>query len=240
MIPSHWFRQFVMTLCLLGLGAFMLWVTGLVTDHLTRRMAQAAGSVIFLLAFYATAPLTARFLAPIPSRNPELQERLARIITTLPACPPVTLHEHAEPEANSVGLLPRWSRIYITTGLLVSMSDEGVRGVLAHEGTHIREHHILATFLYASGFAVSSQLLADENFFFAALLLFLGLRRYSEYRADAGAALVAGRETTLIMLRELSRSYPSKAWHRWFSIANVYPTLPMRIRAIETGRKALL
>lgn len=114
------------------------------------------------------------------------------------------IHEHPNPEANSVGLLPRWSRIYLTTGLLNSMRDEGVCGMLAHESPHIREHHILATFLYASAFAVSSQLLADDHFFFAALLLFLELRRYSEYRADAGAVAVVGRETLLTMLRELA------------------------------------
>ena len=227
-------------LCLMGLGAVMLWVTGLATDPLIRSMVQAASSVTFLFIFYATAPLTARFLAPRPSHDRELQERLTRIVATLPACPPVTLHDHADPQANTVGLLPRWSCIYLTTGLLDSMSDEGMRGVLAHESSHIHEHHILATFLYASGFAVSSQLLADDNIFFAALLLFLGLRRYSEYRADAGAVAVVGRDTMLTTLKELVRSYPSKAWHRWFCFANIYPTLPMRIRAIETGRKALL
>lgn len=240
MIPSHWFRRVVLVLCLMGIGAVMLWVTGLATDPLIRPMVQAAGSVAFLFIFYATAPLTARFLAPRPSHDRDLQERLARIVATLSACPPVTLHDHADPQANTVGLLPRWSRIYLTTGLLDSMSDEGVLGVLAHESAHIHEHHILATFLYASGFAVSSQLLADDNIFFAALLLFLGLRRYSEYRADAGAVAMVGRDTMLTTLRELARSYPSKAWHRWFSFANIYPTLPMRIRAVETGRKELL
>mgnify|MGYP006923491512 CR=1 FL=1 len=49
-----------------------------------------------------------------------------------------------------------------------------------------------------------------------------------------------GRETMLVTLHELTRSYPSKAWLLWFSFANAYPTLSMRIRAIKTGRKALL
>ena len=181
----------------------ILWVTVLATDPVIRPMVQAARSVTFLFVFYATAPLTARFLAPQLSRDPELQNRLARILTALPSCAPVTLHDHADLEANSVGLLPRWSLIYLTTGLLNSMSDEGVRGVLAHESAHIREHHILATFLYASAFAVSSKLMADDNFFFATLLLFLGLRRYSKYRADAGAVAVVGRETMLTTLREV-------------------------------------
>ena len=240
MIPSHWFRRSLLVISLLGIGVVMLWVTGLVTDPAMRPVVQAAGSVVFLFVFYATAPLSARFLAARPSDESSLQERMARIVASVPACPPVTLHNHADPEANSVGLLPRWSRIYLTTGLLNAMSDEGVRGVLAHESTHIREHHILATFLYASAFAVSSHLLHDDNIFILALLLFLGLRRYSEYRADAGAVAVVGRVVILTTLHELARSYPSKSWHRWFSFANVYPPLSMRIAAVESGRMTLL
>ena len=44
----------------------------------------------------------------------------------------------------------------------------------------------------------------------------------------------------LTALRELAVLYPSKSWVRWFSFANAYPTLAMRMRAVETGRKALL
>ena len=118
-----------------------------------------------------------------PSPKNPLQARLIWIAAALPSCPPVTLHEHPDPEANSVGILPRWSRVYLTTKLLNRMNDEGLLGVLAHESSHIREPHILASCLNACGFAVSSHLLADDNFIFTALLLFLGLRRYSEYRA---------------------------------------------------------
>ncbi|MDE4922670.1 hypothetical protein ACUXAV_004946 [Cupriavidus metallidurans] len=42
------------------------------------------------------------------------------------------------------------------------------------------------------------------------------------------------------MAPELAALYPSKSWHRWFSTASAFPTLSLRIRAIETGRKALL
>jgi len=128
----------------------------------------------------------------------------------------------------------------VTTGLLASMSDEGMRGVIAHENAHVHERHIFATFTYACCFAVSSHLLDNNNFFFAAFLLFLGIRRYCEYRADAGAAHAVGREVMLTALRELAALYPSKSWVRWFSFANAYPTLAMRMRAVETGRKALL
>jgi Zn-dependent protease with chaperone function len=111
-------------------------------------------------------------------------------VATVPDSRPVFLYDHADKEANTVGLLPSHSRIYVTTGLLASMSDEGMRGVIAHENAHVHERHIFATFTYACCFAVSSHLLDNNNFFFAAFLLFLGIRRYCEYRADAGAAAV--------------------------------------------------
>lgn len=241
MIPSHWFRRIILVLFIMEVAGGILWVTGRLTaDPATKPLMQALGSLIFLFGFYASAPLSARFLAPRPSSDVALQERLARIMATLPESRPVFLCDHTDQEANTVGLLPGQSRIYVTTGLLANMTDEGMRGVIAHENAHVREQHIFATFAYASCFAVGSHLIHDNNFFFAAFLLFLGIRRYCEYRADAGGAAVVGRETMLTMLRELAVLYPSKAWMRWFSFASAYPTLAMRMRAVETGRKALV
>lgn len=241
MIPSHWFRRIILIVFIMEVAGGILWVTGrLTTNPAAKPMAQALGSLIFLFGFYASAPLSARFLAPKPSRDSALQERLARIVATLPDSRPVFLYDHADKEANTVGLLPGHSRIYVTTGLLANMSDEGMRGVIAHENAHVRERHIFATFTYACCFAVSSHLLDNNNFFFAAFLVFLGVRRYCEYRADAGGAAVVGRATMLTTLRELAALYPSKAWMRWLSFASAYPTLAMRMRAVETGRKALV
>ena len=198
MIPSHWFRRIILLLFILEVGGGIVWVSGRLTSNpAATPMVQALGSLIFLFGFYASAPLSARFLAPKPSRDSALQERLARIVASLPDSRPVFLYDHADKEANTVGLLPGHSRIYVTTGLLTNMSDEGMRGVVAHENAHVRERHIFATFTYACCFAVSSHLLDSNNFFFAAFLVFLGVRRYCEYRADAGGAAVVGRATML-------------------------------------------
>lgn len=241
MIPSHWFRRIILFVFIMTVAGGILWATArFSTNPATKSMIEALGTVIFLFGFYASAPLSARFLASRPSRDAALQERLARIVASIPGGRRIFLYDHVDKEANTVGLLPRHSRIYVTTGLLTNMSDEGMRGVIAHENIHVQEHHIFATFTYACGFAVSSLLLENYNFFFAAFLLFLGLRRYCEYRADAGAAITAGRETMLTALRELAAFYPTKSWLRWFSFANAHPTLAMRIRALETGRKALV
>ena len=241
MIPSHWFRRIILIVFIMELAGGMVWVTGRIsTNPAAKPMTEALGTLIFLFGFYASAPLSARFLAPWPSRNAVLQERLARIVASIPDSRPVFLYDHADKEANTVGLLPSHSRIYVTTGLLVNMSDTGMRGVIAHENAHIQERHIFATFTYACCFAVSSHLLDNNNFFFAAFLLFLGIRRYCEYRADAGAAVTAGVDTMLTALREMEVFTRSKSWVRWFSFANAHPTLAMRMRALETGRKALV
>jgi Zn-dependent protease with chaperone function len=137
-------------------------------------------------------------------------------------------------------LWPSQSRIYITTGLFDRMSDEGLIGILGHENTHARERHILVGFVYACIFALGSYASDSRTFFVVGFLLFLGLRRYMEYRADAGGALLAGPASMSTGLRELAILYPSAAWHRWLTIIMAYPTLPMRLRALETKRPALL
>ncbi|MCF7697084.1 MULTISPECIES: M48 family metalloprotease [Mycetohabitans] len=240
MIPSHWFRRAILIVFIMEVGGGILWVAARLTlSPAYQPLAQTIASLIFLFGFYASAPLAARFLAPKPSRDEALQSRLAAIVASLPETCPIVLYDHTDKEANTVGLLGKHSRIYVTTALLTSMSDEGMRGVIAHESAHIRERHILITFTYACVFAIMSHMLSSGTLFFLGFLLFLALRRYCEYRADNGASVVAGRDATLTMLREMATLYPSKSWHRWFSFSSAYPTLAMRIHAVETGQKTM-
>lgn len=241
MIPSHWFRRILYVLFVLEVLGGILWVaTHLLPDPADEQLAQTLAGLVFLFGLYAGSPVMARFLAPVATRDQGMQERLAKAVTMLPGSRPVVLYDHADKEANTVGLWAGQSRIYLTTGLLGCLSDEGLKGVLAHENTHIREYHILLLFAYACLFVMGSHLIQSDRFFFAGFLLFLMLRRYSEYRADAGAARMTGLLTMLTTLQELAILYPSKAWHRWFSFASAYPTTNMRRQALETGRKALV
>lgn len=102
MIPSHWFRRIILIVFIMEVAGGILWVTGrLSTNPAAKPMTQALGSLIFLFGFYASAPLSARFLAPRPSRDAVLQERLARIVATVPDSRPVFLYDHADKEANT-------------------------------------------------------------------------------------------------------------------------------------------
>ena len=61
-----------------------------------------------------------------------------------------------------------------------------------------------------------------------------------EFRADAEAGRRMGKVVMLTALHELSRMHPGKAWYRWLCLLSAYPTLPMRITAVRTGRMALI
>lgn len=193
MIPSHWFRRTLLIVFIMEVGGGILWVAARLTPGPAYQvLAQTAASLIPLFGLYASAPLAACFLAPKPSRDEALQSRLARIVASLPETCPIILYDHTDKEANTVGLLAKHSRIYVTAALLANMSDEGMRGVIAHESAHIRERHILATFTYACVFAIMSHVLSSDTLFFLGFLSFLALRRNYEYRADSGAAVVNG------------------------------------------------
>lgn len=241
MIPSTWFRRLILFLFVMEVGGGILWASSkLAPDQAHSNLIQTIGSLMFLFGFYAGTPLMARFLAPKPCASQERRQRLAGILNAFGESRPVFLYDHADQEANTVGLWPSQARIYLTTGMFDNMSDAGLKAIIAHENTHAREMHILVAFGYACAFTAGSYVTGSKWFFAIGFLLFLGLRRYLEYRADAGGARRVGQSDMITGLRELSVMYPSKAWHRWLAVIMAYPTLPMRIRAIETGNSVLV
>lgn len=241
MIPSTWFRRLVLSLFLLEVVGGIMWASAkLSTDLAHSDQLQTIGSLMFLFSFYAGTPLMARFLAPRPCRSAERQRRLAGIVASLGSSCPVFLYDHQDQEANTVGLIPAHAHIYLTTGMFDQLSDTGLRAVIAHENTHARELHILVALGYACTFAAGSYVTGSKAFFVAGFLLFLCLRRYLEYRADAGGARRVGGAAMLTGLREMELLYPSKRWTRWLVAIMSYPTLSMRMKAVETGKLELL
>lgn len=241
MLPSTWFRRLILALAILEVAGALMWLAArLVPNPTDKAFAQTVAGMIFLLGFYACAPLSARFLAPVPSTNRPLLDRLAVILASMPFGRPVTLYDHRDVNAITVGLIERHSRVYVTSGLLEHVSDAGLRGVLAHEAVHVQEHHILITFTYACAYALLAHYVSSNKLFLLGFLGFMMLRRYLEYRADAGAAARVGCEAMVTALRELQSVYGEKRWSRWFVFAAPYPSLSMRIAALQTGRRPLL
>jgi len=239
MIPSPWYRRLIVALVVLEVAGALMWLATRFAPESQRALAQTFAGLVFLMGFYSAAPLSARFLAPKETQDQAMKDRLSRVIAGMPRKRPVFLYDHPEQNANTVGLSAGTSRIYVTTGLMALLSDEGLRGILAHEDTHIHEHHILAVLAYACSYSLVAHLAEDSLVFYFGFLAFMTLRRHLEFRADAGAAVLVGTAAIVTGLKELATVYQTKRSARWFVFAMSYPTLPMRIRALETGRQTL-
>jgi len=228
-----------MALFILEMAGGLMWFAARLAPDADKALAETIAGMVFLLGFYSSAPLSARFLAPEETKNQAMQDRLANVLAKMPCTRPVFLYDHAEQNANTVGILARHSRVYVTSGLMDTLSDEGLRGILSHEETHVSEHHILVVLTYACTYALIAHIGKDHHLFIFGFLAFMALRRHLEYRADAGAAKLVGTAAIVTGLKELSTVYPTKRISRWFIFAMAYPTLPMRIKALETGRQIL-
>jgi heat shock protein HtpX len=236
MIPSPWFRRVLLMMAIVELGAAILWIASYLTPNpADEAFSQTVAMIVFLLTYYTGAPLAAKFLAPHQSDSDELQLRLKQIVSSMPVpMPPITLYDHPSANAIGVGILPQWSRVYVTTGLLNSMSDQGIRGLLAHERTHVVESHVMMLFTYSATYALLSHLFHSGTFTLLGLLVFFAFRRYLEYRADAGAKRLVGMDADQ-SLKELEKEYPTGKLSRVFVIFSSYPTLPMRQAALVKG-----
>lgn len=239
MIPSFWFRRLVLALFILEVAGSLMWLAARLAPASHKSLAETLAGMVFLMGFYSAAPLSARFLAPKGTEDEAMQKRLSDVVSTMPRTTPVFLYDHAEQNATTVGIVPQHSRVYVTSGLMSVMSDKGLAGILAHEDGHVQEHHILVVLTYACTYALVAHVAEDHNLFFFGFFAFMTLRRHLEYRADASAAKLVGVDAIVTGLEELSKVYPTKRSSRWFVFAMPYPTLPMRIRALQTGRQQL-
>ncbi|MEY4630851.1 MAG: Zn-dependent protease [Pseudomonadota bacterium] len=154
-------------------------------------------------------------------------------MANLPAMPEVGIYD--SPEINAFATGPTKSRalVAVSTGLLHSMNDEEVDGVIAHEVAHIANGDMVtmtlvqgvvnafAMFLSRIAAWTISQGVREEmrgtvnliaTIAFDFLLSFLGsigvaaFSRYREFRADADGARLAGRGKMIAALEALRRN----------------------------------
>ncbi len=235
MIPSSWWRRALLLLMFWLFAIGMLWAAYSVFPDDPGGLGVTVVGIVLLLSIHAGAPVTARLLAPMPCSDSRLEARLTNAASAAAVLRPIVLYDYAEAGACAVGILAGHARIYLTSGMLKKMSDEGLRGILAHEETHVREHHVLLIFLYSGAYLLLAQVVGHNGFFVVAFFSYLALRRYLEYRADAGAAMRVGVSAAIIALKELANGLPPRKWERWMTFAMYYPSLPMRIAALENG-----
>jgi heat shock protein HtpX len=202
-------------------------------------------------------------------------ERLARQ-AQLPM-PEVGIYNSPEVNAFATGPSKSKSLVAVSSGLLRGMRREEVEGVLAHELSHIQNGDMVtmtliqgvvnAFVLFASRVianivrnAVDDRIANMVGFIVTIVLdIALGIlgamvvawfSRAREFRADAGAAALAGRGNMIAALRRLQTTHqlvdPSNqalatmkiagGSGRWMMLFSTHPPLEERIAALESMR----
>ena len=168
-------------------------------------LAVAVVAVAVAGAYCDRLALSAMAARPVSEvEHPELY-RLVRELSKggrLPV-PRLFLSPAGQPNSFAVGRNPRSAAICCTAGLLASLDEAELRGVLGHELAHVSGRDLLpatvsaglATVItYPAALARPLMLVLGPV---AALVIRLSVTREREYRADAAGALLAGDPVAL-------------------------------------------
>ena len=205
-------------------------------------MVALAIALIFNFAMYwysdKIAIATSRSKPVTEQEYPELY-RIVRDLTearNMPM-PRIYVSDMAQPNAFATGRGEHHAAVSVTKGLLQIVDERELRGVLAHEISHVANHDILIGSI-AAGIATSITFLARFAFFFggsddnrganpiamllawilaplAAVLIQLAVTRSREYQADESGAYLSHDPNALASalgkLEEYSKRIPAPA-----------------------------
>jgi heat shock protein HtpX len=153
--------------------------------------------------------------------------------------PEVGIFDMPEPNAFATGMSKNSALVAVSTGLLHSMDSNEVEAVVGHEISHVANgdmvtmallQGVLNTFVYFFATVIGHvvdrvvfktergygpayyivQMVAQIALAFLASMLVMWFSRRREFRADAGGAILAGREKMIGALRALQRGQPQE------------------------------
>jgi len=150
---------------------------------------------------------------------PDLHARIGRLAqqADLPK-PTVAVADDRTPNAFATGRSPSNAAVCVTTGILQTLDDDELDGVLAHELAHVKNRDVavmtVASFLSTIAFFIVrwGWLFGGRNrngaplivaivvsllVWVISFLLIRALSRYREYSADRGAAMITGNPSAL-------------------------------------------
>ncbi|WP_415379123.1 zinc metalloprotease HtpX [Halosimplex sp. TS25] len=157
------------------------------------------------------------------SEYPELHGMVSRLSqqADLPK-PTVAVADTRTPNAFATGRSKKTATVAVTTGLLQTLDQEEIEGVLAHELAHVKNRDVMvmtiasflstiAMFILRWGFLfggggrnrqgggaqVMVAIVASLVVWIVSFLLIRALSRYREYAADRGAAAITGKPAAL-------------------------------------------
>jgi heat shock protein HtpX len=214
----------VRTVVLLGALSVLLVLAGgaLGRGWLTAALVVALGVNVFSYWFSDRLVLAMSRARPVtPAEAPALTGAVAELARAagLPL-PRVYTYDSASPNAFATGRNPANAAVAVSTGLLKLLSPEELKGVLAHELSHIKDRDILVATIAATlataitflarmvqwaalfgdgrrdrqggGFGLAGMLLMAVLAPLAAMLIQMAVSRGREFLADAEGAKITG------------------------------------------------
>jgi heat shock protein HtpX len=229
---SNWLKTTVLLALLTGL---LLWLGDLLGGQQGIVMALAFAAALNFAAYFFSDKIALAMHHAKPTdeaSSPQLYAAVAELAqrASIPM-PRLYLIPEAQPNAFATGRNPQHAAVAVTEGLLRIMDRDELKGVLAHELTHVLHRDILISSVAATiagalamlarmaGFAMLfAGRGSDRNdrgggmggLFFvivapiATMLIQLAISRSREFAADEGGAKLAGSPTGLVSaLRKL-------------------------------------
>ncbi|MBI4162444.1 MAG: zinc metalloprotease HtpX [Candidatus Aenigmarchaeota archaeon] len=164
--------------------------------------------------------------------------------------PPLYIVDMKVPNAFATGRSPKHSAVAVTKGLMDTLTDEEIEGVLAHEMSHIKNRDTLVSTMAAT-IAGAISWLAYAFYFsnneeksplsfvflfilapFAAMLIQLAVSRSREYGADKTGAMMADPLKLADALEKISASAKSMPIAGNSSTAHLFIINPFRAGAL--------
>lgn len=216
---GNWMKT---TLLLAVLTGLLLWIGEMLGGQQGMVMALVFAAVINFVAYFFSdkIALAMHRAQPVDEASaPKLYAAVAELAqrASIPM-PRLYVIPEAQPNAFATGRSPKHAAVAVTEGLLRTMDREELKGVLAHEMTHVLHRDILISSIAATIAGALAMLARMAGYammftgrggredrgggmgglFFiivapiAALLIQLAISRSREYGADEGGAKLAG------------------------------------------------
>jgi len=172
--------------------------------------------------------------------------------------PRVYIIETQQPNAFATGRDPRHAAVAVTRGIVDILNERELRGVVAHELAHIKNHDTLTMTITAT-IAGAISMLANWAFFFggsrdrpagalgtilvmmlaplAAMFVQMAISRTREYAADRGGAEISGDPlalaTALQKLESASKSLPNYIAEHNPATAHMFVVNPLHMHSMD-------